>query len=165
MDFEIICKYLKLFGLDYEASLNDIKKSYRILAKKNHPDRFIDEEQKKKQQKIMAQITEAYKTLLTNHNILNQEKTKELFKKNIKNNINNDYTIYKKGLEYYNTYFDTFFKLFSKRTLINPQEKKDCLIKAKSFFEKLLQEFPDSVWISDSKDKLIKIEKAIKSLD
>jgi curved DNA-binding protein CbpA len=149
-------KYLHLLGLNSEASITDVKKAYRISAKKNHPDKFRSENEKLKQAKIMADITEAYQYLLNNHD--------KSTSRNIVKSYETDYKIYKLGLKYYNKYFDTFFKFFSKRELIVPEKKEICLNKAKSYFNRLLNEFPDSEWALDSKDKIKKIDDAIKTL-
>jgi DnaJ-class molecular chaperone len=151
--FQHCCSIL---GLNYNTSMLDIKKTYRLLAKKNHPDKFKNEDDKLRQSKIMANITEAYKFLIENYNEVNNHN-----KSRIKEN---DYDIYKTGLNYFNKYSDTFFKLFSKRELITPTEKRECLIKAKSYFNKLIGDFPESIWIFDAREKLIKIENILKVL-
>jgi len=148
--------YCNILGLNNNITVQDIKKSYRLLAQKNHPDKFKNENDKLRQSKIMDRITEAYKFLLENYNENKKYNNSEIKEK--------DYDIYKSGLIYYNKYFDTFFKLFSKRELITPIEKRECLIKAKLYFDKLIENFPESIWIFDVREKLIKIESALKIL-
>jgi len=57
--FERVNKARKLLGLAEEASLDEIKKTYRELAKKFHPDK------KKGDKKRMQEINQAYKDLLS----------------------------------------------------------------------------------------------------
>ena len=52
-----------LLGLGEKASLAEIKKAYRYLSKKNHPD--LQKNSKQKVEKVeMHKLTEAYQTLL-----------------------------------------------------------------------------------------------------
>ncbi len=156
----MIDKYLNLLGLDRNASLSDIKKSYRLSAKKNHPDKFKGADDKIKQAEIMADITEAYKYILKNLDEIPQYRQKQ----NSRKTQANDYKLYKLGLTYYKKYFDTFFKFFSKRDLVNPEEKEICLNNAKLYFTRLLKDFPESAWALDAKDKIRKIDEALKIL-
>jgi hypothetical protein len=149
----LLKQYQNILGLKNEIKISDIKKAYRILAKENHPDKFLTDDEKLRQSKIMADITEAYRYLI------------KYYDEEIKKEINpGDYNIYKSGLSYYNKYFDTFFKLFSKRKLITQMEKVNCLLKAKSFFDKLIAFYPESIWIPDVKEKMKKIESSLKNL-
>lgn len=56
--FERIDRARRLLGLGEEASLGEIKRTYRELAKKFHPDK------QKGDQKKMQEINQAYKDLL-----------------------------------------------------------------------------------------------------
>jgi curved DNA-binding protein CbpA len=155
---------LKLFGLTPDAALSDVKKAYRRLAKENHPDRFIDDEQKKKQQKKMTEINEAYKIIVTNF-----KKIKKSLQNSNKNKLD-DTNLYKKGVEYFNKQygFSNFFmewsakgtpiKILDQKTL---PELEDNLLKAKSYFMRVLLEYPDSDWAYDSEEKLKKIERLL----
>jgi len=58
-------KALKKLGLPLDSSLQDIKRRYKILVKKYHPDTNIN---KKKSNNILIEINEAYKILLTTIN-------------------------------------------------------------------------------------------------
>jgi curved DNA-binding protein CbpA len=141
-----------LFNLKPGSALNDVKKTYRTLAKKNHPDRFPDGEQKKKQEDIMIIINEAYNQILLNCRSkagnINQEKE-------------DDYSLYKRGLDYYNKCYEGISKM-AKHDL---KDREDTLNNARSCFTKVLKEYPDSDWGFDSEEKLRKIEKMIDSLE
>lgn len=158
----MIDKYLKLFGLNNNSSLDKIKKSYRRLARQNHPDHFVDDNQKKKQEMIMEKINEGYKVIVKKY----KETKNRIRSGQSKNNpdIESDYMLYKKGTDYYNLYFHSFFQLFAKREVKTLQEKEASLIKARSYFTRIIQEYPKSGWVYDSREKLKKIEKTIESL-
>lgn len=57
--------YYEILGVDKNASEDDIKKSYRKLALKYHPDRLVNksEEEKKEAESKFKEITEAYDVL------------------------------------------------------------------------------------------------------
>lgn len=49
-----------VLGVSANASKDEIKKAYHKLVKENHPDRFLNEEDKKKATERLAKINEAY---------------------------------------------------------------------------------------------------------
>lgn len=54
-------KYYKILELEYGADFNEIKKSYKKLLKKYHPDLFQNKPDKlKSAQEVTRQINEAY---------------------------------------------------------------------------------------------------------
>ncbi len=163
----MIDECLKLFNLKPDASLHDVKKAYRRLAKENHPDRFLNSLQKKNQEIKMAQINEAYRIIILN--IDNPAETcpsKTVEEKN--SNIDADYILYKKGIGYFNIYNGNYSKRenkileFELETLL---EKKNILITAKTYFLKILLDFPESDWVFDSEDRIKKINWLINHLD
>ena len=54
-------KYYRILELEYGADFNSIKKAYKKLLKKYHPDLFINKPEKlKSAQELTKQINEAY---------------------------------------------------------------------------------------------------------
>ena len=54
-------KYYKILELEYGSDFNSIKKSYKKLLKKYHPDLFLNKPEKlKSAQEVTRQINEAY---------------------------------------------------------------------------------------------------------
>ena len=63
MYFEKINRARKTLGLGEKATLEEIKKVYRDLVKKNHPDRHSGKERAFYERK-MSQINQAYKYIM-----------------------------------------------------------------------------------------------------
>jgi len=63
-DFKQIDEARKLLGLDEEATFEEIKKAYRRLAHKYHPDKCRDEK-KKECEELFKKIAHANDTLIS----------------------------------------------------------------------------------------------------
>jgi len=61
--FEVIDKARKTLGLGKKATIDEIKKAYRELAKENHPDRY-KEKDRAFYEKKMSEINSAYETIM-----------------------------------------------------------------------------------------------------
>ncbi|KAF0983662.1 hypothetical protein FDP41_007577 [Naegleria fowleri] len=55
--------YYKILGIEKSASTDEIRKAYKKLAMQWHPDRYIDEEEKKNAENKFKDITEAHSIL------------------------------------------------------------------------------------------------------
>ena len=128
---------LKVLHLEPDASLSDVKKAYRKMAKENHPDRFTDTGQKKAQQQKMAEINEAYHSILAGFDTHKEETPNEKAKES-------DYDIYKRGFDAYSRYNRAHLT----------REKVSQLKTARDCFIRLLNEYPESDWSSDAEEKL-----------
>lgn len=60
-------KYYEILQLNPNATKTEIKKAYRELAKKWHPDKYADDQECKKAQEQFILITEAYEKLINDH--------------------------------------------------------------------------------------------------
>ena len=60
-----IKQYKKLFEVEGPINLKDLKKSYRGLVKKWHPDKFTDEAQKEEADIMSTQIIDGYHFLVS----------------------------------------------------------------------------------------------------
>ena len=94
-------RYLRLFGLNSDSTLDDVKKAYRKLAKQNHPDHYNDETDKKKQEILMSGITEAYKNIISGFIASGKAVAGGTESAARPVSKENDYTNNKKGMEFY----------------------------------------------------------------
>ncbi len=74
-NFDNLDQCYRILGLHPTASIDEIKKKYRQLAKAFHPDSYQDSHSKEKAAERFREITEAYKT------IINWKHFEEAFKK------------------------------------------------------------------------------------
>ena len=56
--------YYKILGVDKSASQDDVKKAYKKLARKYHPDNYANNPLADLAQEKMKEINEAYATLM-----------------------------------------------------------------------------------------------------
>jgi|GEM_PF-3662246 tetratricopeptide (TPR) repeat protein len=84
MDKEKLDYYAKVLDLEYNFSLDDVKKNYYRLMKEYHPDKFLNqgEDSYKKALNRFHEIKEAYEYILENYNKF-YEKSQDKF--NLKN--------------------------------------------------------------------------------
>ncbi|MGX7585938.1 DnaJ domain-containing protein [Candidatus Vidania fulgoroideorum] len=61
----MLSKYYKILGLNENASLHEVKKAYRRLAMKYHPDRNKEENSEKK----FKEVKEAYERIINKNNV------------------------------------------------------------------------------------------------
>tara|TARA_R110002126_G_scaffold55819_2_gene149631 strand:+ start:19902 stop:20348 length:447 start_codon:yes stop_codon:yes gene_type:complete len=60
-----IKQYKKLFNVEGEIDLKDLKKTYRSLVKEWHPDKFQDEEKKAEAEEVSTEIIDGYHFLVS----------------------------------------------------------------------------------------------------
>ncbi len=177
--------YYEILGISPEARMDEIKKAFRRLVKKNHPDLF-PEEHKQLQELKMIQINEAY-ARLTEHldKIPVTEKIKEentdfdgffssphespgAFVRKDEVGFHRDlqYVYYKQGFTYFSRALHGMKRMEKTVSLRNDlyylkrfSESLVCLRKADTYFSMLIDEFPDSIWSYDARIKLGRIER------
>lgn len=57
----------EVLGVSRNASIDDIKRAYRELVKKYHPDKYQDNPLRELAEEKLREINEAYEYLLKNH--------------------------------------------------------------------------------------------------
>jgi len=72
--------YYIILGLNYSATQSEIRKAYMQLAQKFHPDKYTNEDEKKRAHQQFAKITEAYR-------ILSDENLKSEYDKSLQKGI------------------------------------------------------------------------------
>lgn len=60
-----IKEYKKLFKIEGQINLKDLKKTYRTLVKEWHPDKFTDEQKKAEAETISTKIIDGYHFLVS----------------------------------------------------------------------------------------------------
>lgn len=94
-------KYLKILNLKPPLTEDKIKQAYRELVKKNHPDLFESEKNKKLASKKFKLITIAYEYILSNYKSYNKNSKKKSKKNDLqiykpsKQKDNNNIQVYK----------------------------------------------------------------------
>ena len=169
MDREKRTEYLKLFGLGAEASMNDVKKAFRTLAKRHHPDAFPDESRKQLQQALMARLNEAYRALTEHYRNLDKTiPSVPVKEETVTVGKEKDTRLYKKGVEFFNRYSGSIslknpgYTDFDTETV---EEKRRNLDSARECFRELIRLYPDSDWAYDAEERLKRIDRIMINLD
>lgn len=176
--------YYDVLGVTPSANMGEIKKAYRALVRKNHPDLYPEPE-KDLQELKMIQINEAYARItetLNHEDIYEQEELKP-----DTSNTENDWWVhidpvsftkdavgFHKDIQYayYKQGFDNFSRAVNGIKMMerNVSLKNDMyylrrfarslyyLRKADMYFSMLLEEYPDSIWSYDAYIKIKRIE-------
>lgn len=157
---DLLERALEFLGLDPGFTEEELKSRFYLLSKKYHPDtgEFSSDS--------------LFKELIDYRDVLYSYLEKETFQKeNIVSRVSHsypkktDYDLYKLAREYYDSAIHEYFKTTDGNPIFlkgeeNPALRKlrNSLFSAKNGFEKLIQSFPESIWIADAKDTLQKIE-------
>ena len=119
--------YYEILNISYDASQEDIKKAYRSLSLKYHPDKNSNDTHKSD---LFQKISQAY-TVLSNidsktkydYNISNCFKN-DLLEDNINNNFNNNFNIFKNSQNSQNSFYDDIPRNYYKDTNNNFKNTK-----------------------------------------
>lgn len=171
--------YYDVLGVKPSAGIKEIKKAFRKLVRKNHPDLFTDEV-KELQELKMIQINEAYARVTEKLNpvVENEEgaekKSASKSEDTPPEKMNKNAVGFHKDIQYayYKQGFDNFSKAVNgimsmektvslRNDLYYLRRFSHALIylrKADMYFSKLLDDYPDSIWSYDAYIKIKKVE-------
>jgi len=182
---EISRYYYDILGISPEATRDEIKKAFRRLVRKNHPDLFPDGH-KQLQELKMIQINEAYARLTENldqmerpgrneedktgsHGFVNPEHASaDVFSRRDEVAFHRDiqYAYYKQGFTYFSRALHGMKRMEKTVSLKNDlyylrrfSESLACLRKADTYFYTLVHDFPESIWSYDARIKIRRIER------
>ena len=160
MNAEKIKKYLTLFGLRGNFTIEELSASFRVLAKLNHPDVSSDKESGK----LMIVINEGYhflKDSLQNGDIENYFEAIHSIKEEEKSRVEDIfYNQYKKGFTILKTAFDNYYGDTEDKSMTGKTDLlKTELLRAKIEFAVLINDLPYNQWVNDAIDKINSINK------
>ncbi len=177
--------YYDILGISPEATKDEIKKAFRRLVRKNHPDLFPDGH-KQLQELKMIQINEAYARLtesldqMERPGRLEEDKTgyhgffspthvsSNAFSRIDEVGFHRDiqYAYYKQGFTYFSRALHGMKRMEKTVSLENDlyylrrfSESLACLRKADMYFFTLIRDFPESIWSYDARIKIRRIER------
>ncbi len=179
-------RYYSILDVDPESASEEIRRKYLALAKENHPDLFPEKERHVQHLRMMK-INEAYMALvsyreqgISPENCSSDPFTDEFTAYDDSGttspvSLPKDpaYSCYKQGFQYYMTGQTVFHKRFS---IQEPHRIRNILNHRKgilnlavtalqnfsqsySYFLRVVNEYPDSMWVEDAKEKLVTLEK------
>ena len=160
MNAEKIKKYLTLFGLRENFTIEELSAAFRVLAKLNHPDVSHD----KDSGKLMTFINEGYEFLketLLNGDIRNYFETSRPVKEEEKSRVEDIfYDQYKKGFTILKSAFDNYYGDTEDKSMTGKTDLlKTELLRAKIEFAVLINDLPYNQWVNDAIDKINSINK------
>jgi curved DNA-binding protein CbpA len=176
--------YFNILGVKPSATIEDIKKAFRTLVRKNHPDVF-PEDQKEFQELKMIQINEAYARLTESLDGMhgrdqkieeyefdkkifrNQEKIQKVPSMQNAVGFHRDiqYAYYKQGFDNFSKAVNGMRSMEWRVRLRNDMyylrrfsSSLVFLRKADMYFSKLVNNYPESIWSYDAYIKIKRIE-------
>jgi curved DNA-binding protein CbpA len=182
---EISRYYYDILGISPEATKDEIKKAFRRLVRKNHPDLF-PEDHKQLQELKMIQINEAYARLTESLDQMERQQRRaeektvshgffspahishRAFSRKDEVGFHRDiqYVYYKQGFTYFSRALHGIKRMEKTVSLKNDlyylrrfSESLVCLRKADMYFYTLIQDFPESIWSYDARIKIRRIER------
>lgn len=145
---DLFKKYITIFGLQSQFTLEELSDAYRTLAMLYHPDISSDTDALKKMQLINA----AYDYL---KQYVSSNKQHEVKRSDGKDGV---YTVYKHA---FNILQQAFFYYYTDGTGFTGN-KGYLIVKlkeAKALFSKIIKEYPYNEWVDDAIDKINSINK------
>jgi curved DNA-binding protein CbpA len=148
-------KFIVLFGLGPNFTLEELNGSYRMLAKLNHPDVNRDMEAEMR----MVIVNEGYeflKRLITSGGLaeeINDLSAEHIYKED------KIYLQYKKAFTSLKNAFDGYFGLTDKLIEGKLDLLREKLSAAKDEFSMVINDYPYNEWVDDSIDKINSINK------
>lgn len=174
--------YYEILGVKPGASIKEVKKAFRSLVRKNHPDMF-PEERKELQELKMIQINEAYAGIMGRllYDVDNERDEKDdaageketgppaYYRCSSENAVgfhkDIQYAYYKQGFDNFSMALNGIKRIERKVSLRNDlyylRRFANALVylrKADIYFSKLLDEYPDSIWAYDAYIKTKRVE-------
>lgn len=176
--------YFDILGVKPSATIEDIKKAFRTLVRKNHPDVF-PEDQKEFQELKMIQINEAYARLTENlEGMLGRDRKIEEYEIDKKIFMNPEkipkvssmqnavgfhrdiqYAYYKQGFDNFSKAVNGMRSMEWRIRLRNDMyylrrfsSSLVFLRKADMYFSQLVNNYPESIWSYDAYIKIKRIE-------
>lgn len=157
---DLLERALEFLGLKPGFTEEELKSRFYLLSKKYHPDtgEFSNDS--------------LFKELIEYRDVLNSYLEKEILKKENVISVPShshsqkaEYDLYKLARENYDSAVHEYYKITDGNPIFLKGEENPALRKlrnslqiSKSGFEELIRSFPQSIWISDAKDTLQKIE-------
>jgi tetratricopeptide (TPR) repeat protein len=172
--------YYELLGIKPSSNIEEVKRAYHILVRKNHPDLFPDE-RKRIQELKMVQINEAYARIVHGkqdcHVRDDSEEITFHVKPCFKAHLNArsafdigfhkdiEYAYYKQGFTNYSKALHGITRIERRAELRNDwyylrrfSGSLSYLRKADVYFSRILDEYPNSIWAYDAFIKMKRIE-------
>lgn len=168
--------YYDILGVKPSATIEEVKKAYHLLVRKNHPDLF-SEDQKRLQELKMVQINEAYTRILQGvtgePDCKSAGKSTDDVRIRVKLRSGSDvgfhrdieYAYYKQGFNNYSRALHGIGQIEKRIELRNDwyyirrfSGSLSHLRRADVYFSRLIEEFPDSIWAYDAWIKVRRIE-------
>jgi curved DNA-binding protein CbpA len=164
--------YYEILGIKPTSSIEEVKKAYHALVRKNHPDLFPDE-RKKLQELKMVQINEAYARIVHGkqddhveeefEEVAIHVKARSAFDVGFHKDI--EYAYYKQG---FNNYSKALHGITGLERRASPRNdwyyirrfsgSLGYLRKADVYFSRILDDYPNSIWAYDAFIKVKRIE-------
>ncbi len=152
---EKIQRFMTLFGVEPDYTLEELARSYRILARMNHPDvsRDVTSEMR------MVLVNEGYevlKRLYEEREALTPSAGSEVSKEKTEDPV---YRQYRRAYDIMKDAFEDYYGESGRRFTGREDLLRERLTLAKSEFSRVLNDFDYNPWVDDSIDRINSINK------